>query len=37
MIKNFVDQIKKDLKIAIFGAGYAGIGLKKYMEKHRKD
>ena len=37
MIKNFVDQIKKDLKIAIYGAGYAGIGLKKYIEKNRKD
>ena len=37
MIEQFINQIKKDLKIAIYGAGFAGVGLKKYIETYRKD
>lgn len=37
MIEEFVNQIKKGSKIAIYGAGYAGLGLKKYIQENRKD
>ena len=37
MLKNFVNQIKKGSKIAIYGAGTVGIGLKHYIEQNRPD
>ena len=37
MLENFVNQINKNAKIAIYGAGNAGSGIKEYIEKSRPD
>lgn len=37
MIKEFTDRIAKGQTIAIFGAGFCGCGLKKYIEENRPD
>ena len=37
MIKSFVKQIPYNSKISIFGAGFAGRGLRKYIEENRPD
>lgn len=37
MIKDFVDKIPNNSRIAIFGAGNAGKGLKNYIDVNRKD
>lgn len=37
MIKSFVEQIPHNSKISIFGAGFAGRGLRKYIEENRPD
>lgn len=37
MIKSFVEKIPPNSKIAIFGAGFAGCGLKRYIDENRKD
>lgn len=37
MIKQFVEQIPFNSKIAIFGAGFAGCGLRRYIEENRQD
>ena len=33
MIKSFVDKIPQSCRIAIFGAGNAGRGLRKYIKQ----
>ena len=37
MIRDFVKQIPTGSKVAIFGAGIAGCGIKQYLEENRKD
>lgn len=37
MLKKFTDKIKSGSKIALFGAGNSGSGLKKYIEENRPD
>ncbi len=37
MLKEFVSKIKSNSKIAIYGAGLSGVGLKKYIEENRQD
>ena len=36
-VEAFVEKIPENSRIAIFGAGFAGIGLKKYIDENRKD
>ena len=36
-VTKFINKVPKDSKIAIFGAGFAGVGLKKYIDENRKD
>ena len=37
MIKSFIEKIPQNSRIAIFGAGNAGKGLKNYIDVNRKD
>lgn len=36
-VKRFVEQVSQNCRVAIYGAGNAGCGLKKYIDEYRKD